>query len=79
MPEESKLPNPSGQNPWESTLEGPNVPKINELSIGNVLSYGEKVLKKFHENRQPWGSKDVMDAIKQDTNFQEPVIRGGLR
>ncbi len=70
-------PNPGDQNPWEDALKEANVPKINELSIGNVLNYGEKMLKRFHETHQGWGREDVVNLIKQDTGFQEPIIRGG--
>lgn len=72
-------PNPNNQNLWENALSEANTPKINELSVGNVLSYRDRMKRRFSETRIEWGRQDVIDAIKQDTNFQEPIIRGGLR
>lgn len=79
MPETNNPPpNPNNPNPWEAALNEANVPKINELSVGNVLNYREQFKKRFRETRQEWGRKEVLDAIKRDIEFQDPIIRGGI-
>lgn len=72
MPEENQVtPPPSGDNPWEQTFKEGDLPRRNEISIGVIT----RKVDKFVASQQSWEAKDVVKAIKEDIEFEEPILR----
>lgn len=72
---------PNGsENSWEKTLNELDTPKKSDISIGTVTER----LKRFQADysrressqRTGWHPTDVRELIKNDIDFEEPVIRG---
>lgn len=72
--EENQITPPPGENPWGKAFQEGDLPRRNEISIG-VIS---RKVDEFVARRQIWGSKDVVQAIRQDMEYEEPVLRAPI-
>lgn len=78
------LPPPNGpKNPWEQAFNELDTPKKSDFSIGTVTErlkrFQADYFKREPGQRTGWHPRDVRELIKNDIDFEDPVIRGPVQ
>lgn len=78
MADENQVTPPPG-NDWEHSLAEIDTPRVNELSVGTVLEYHHKKIQEAQRTNIGWRREDILNEIKRDVEFQEPILRGPIQ